>query len=771
MKNIYCDPATETGIHNIILQNRCGNRLTLLCHENYAELELLYKPNAYRRKEFAARNFSNRDNNTELFIDFRLPEIKPGNILNFDYDPFVTRVYLETNTGATNTLTFVNVADENCFAVAAASPLTLVFKPHKEFVMEDGLLYERFSDRGEEIVSFVMFSSYLDNRFRILDDGSCVLQIVDNDIILMGGEENLYQIRRISTKLKKFSYEELIEYGEKSVKTFTAKSVLKINHSEFQRVVDLNRRIVYSMSDEGGVTFGAINRLYHLIWIRDALMSTSMLALSGNPYLLQKTYPFILNSPSVTKHIDGFEYREYLQMVGTKWGKSEDDGLFYLVYGLYNLYQTTGSDDLLYSQELIPVTNAVDYAIKTLFDEKEQLFGSDTIGETTLRNSPFFGYDAVTGKLDEYRDPQEKHKGSNVVYCYTIYHNINMYNVLRMMEVIIKASPDMDASKAYLYRVLADSLKKGIINRFVNEIGVYSVAYLVLDDGETVWEKEIHNPWEYSWAVSLGPFHTDINVSLNSVKLVYQKWGAGNAYGLCPWNTISRILKEYGMDDDEYKNMLLPEIEDALTYTPKYPMTGSSTEYLGTPEALRGLPFTTGSLIYSLQSLILQPLAMGIAVRASGFVDRVDNFVYRNSRIYAVSTGEGQVVDKILINGAELKGSLQIPESLLYNGKNNIEVLRGSRFEQKRLYSSTTILMNVVLEDNLITYYFNCFSEGELIFENLFSQEGFSLYDSQGNSVEYLLEKIAGTNKSVVRFEGNGVIKAVLSGMFHVEIN
>lgn len=104
MKTIYREPLVEEGKHNIILQNRCGNRLTMLCMEDDMQLEFVYKPNAYRRKEYQARNFSNRDNQTVLFQGFELPEIKAAYISKFDYDPFDTKVHIQLPNGGTNTI-------------------------------------------------------------------------------------------------------------------------------------------------------------------------------------------------------------------------------------------------------------------------------------------------------------------------------------------------------------------------------------------------------------------------------------------------------------------------------------------------------------------------------------------------------------------------------------------------------------------------------------------------------------------------------------------
>ncbi|MEI6132088.1 MAG: hypothetical protein WCQ41_04615 [Bacillota bacterium] len=101
--SLYRKHVEENGKHNIILQNRCGNRLTLLFHEEQVELELLYKPNAFRRKDFAARTFSNRDIQTSLFKASCLPEVNAGEVKGFDYDPFITKVDIALENGGKNT--------------------------------------------------------------------------------------------------------------------------------------------------------------------------------------------------------------------------------------------------------------------------------------------------------------------------------------------------------------------------------------------------------------------------------------------------------------------------------------------------------------------------------------------------------------------------------------------------------------------------------------------------------------------------------------------
>ena len=119
MNQFYRDPQVEDGIHNVVLQNRCGNRCTLLCREDRCELEFSYKPNAMRRRDFRARNFSNRDIFTGLFRGVCWPDLSAGDVKLFDYDPFHTRLETATSGRARNWISLLNVADENVFALSA----------------------------------------------------------------------------------------------------------------------------------------------------------------------------------------------------------------------------------------------------------------------------------------------------------------------------------------------------------------------------------------------------------------------------------------------------------------------------------------------------------------------------------------------------------------------------------------------------------------------------------------------------------------------------
>ena len=84
MKHVFRTPQVEEGKHNVVLQDRCGNRLTAVLHDDSVELGFVYEPSAFGRKEFAARN----------------------------------------------AISLLNAGDEDLFAPTARNPLALAFGPH-----------------------------------------------------------------------------------------------------------------------------------------------------------------------------------------------------------------------------------------------------------------------------------------------------------------------------------------------------------------------------------------------------------------------------------------------------------------------------------------------------------------------------------------------------------------------------------------------------------------------------------------------------------------
>ena len=721
MKHIHREPITEEGKHNLILQNRCGNRLTLMVHEDRSEIECVYKPNASRRKDFRARNFSNRDNQTELFRSLVLPDLRASYIQDFGYDPYVTRIRITAPSLAANTIALLNIVGENVFALSATHPLTLCIRPRQAFRCSDGLLVEAFEDRGEAILAFIAFEGFEANRYRVTEDGTHVLQICEGEVLLLGGEESESRMAAALQGLRGRSIEALIEQGEARLAPVFRKGQIRFRDPDFPRVIDFNKRIIHSGMDEGGACFGALNRIYYLIWNRDGSQTAAMAARSGWPDLLRVWAPFILANPSVRRGPDGQPVAEWLQMLGTRWTKAEDDGIYYAFASLFALLQTTGEDHLLDACDFDRLLDSLDHTVATRFDPAEGLFGSDVRGEADLRTSPNYGYDAVNGTM--LHGAENPHDGLPAfARAYGLYHNTNLYNALRMAAVLIDAVPHRhDRARRDRYLDLAERLAGTIRNRYVDARGIFHADYVRLLDGTMRWiafTDTDYSPdhWEYAWAVSVGPFFPDLPAAIRSAGHVRDTWPSLKPYGYCPWNTLSRMLKEYGLlENAGFREMLSDEVREARMLSTKYPMRDALTEYHGWTEGWRPLPFSAGSFLWTATSLLLQSLPRGLAVRASDLVDQVRDFHHHSARIDVDAEGEGDTVRSWSLNGVEVPGSLQIPENLLRAGRNHLRVIRGEAPARPRLHGSDARLLAAEADGRLR---FETAGPAQLVLEN-----------------------------------------------------
>jgi len=754
MDNFFRQPVFEEGDNNIILQNRCGNRLTMMFKPNGTDLEFVYKPNAFRRKEFWARNFSNRDNQTVLFSSFSMPDIRSTDA-TFEYDPFVNTINIKAPSGAKNKIVVVNIANENAFVISARSPLLLAFKPHTRFEVSNGLLTEKFTERGEDIVSFIKFPGFEENRFRILADGTYILQVLENDVILIGGEENSYQVNRVCERFQSLNLNELIAKNEEVLKPELASSTIFCRNPDFNKVLDINKRILLSMVDGGGATFGALSRCYYLIWIRDGSMSTSLMARGGSPAYVSDWTKLALNSPSVVRRDDGTEVPEFGQMLGTRWGKSEDDGVFYATLSLFTMCQTTGNNEVLYSGGFKILLESIDRYLEKTWDANRKMFGSDTRGETSLQSSPYYGYDVVNGEM--YHNFQKEDVNSTPISrSYSLYQQVNTYNLLQMANVLMAYNPEADQQRSNRYAELAKELEASIKSKFKNPAGKLYAGFELYADGSEKWVPfgPESDYWETAWANSLGPYYPAPEIQLSSASEIKSDWAKYRNYGYCPWNTLSRYLYEYGMSSEEYEKMLSEQIKDALTLTKKYPMKGAVTEYQKEVEGWRALPFQIGALYQSVTSQIIQNMPMGIGVRASNFVDSIQNYNFRSAVISARQTGKGDVVKSYTINGKEIKHTLQIPSNVLRNGTNSIEISRDTRSEQFRLYSSTAELLSCTGDEKQISFEFTNPVVSQLVFENAGKMKTFRFTDKKGAELPYTKSEIR--DKIILEVETRG---------------
>ena len=736
MQSYYRDPQVEEGERNIVLQNRCGNRLTLLCHNDHCAFEFDYKPNAYRRKDYRARNFSNRDNHSRFFKQFVFPDITSHDIQHFDYDPFHTCMHVENAAAAKNEIHLINLAQQNAFVLSARCPLLIGIKPQRQFEASDGLLRESFSDRGEVIHTFIAFNSFEENRYRVLDDGTHVLQLMENDVLLVGAEETAYLAESVINTWKGKTLAAINEENEDVLSSALRHGHQKFTDAKWQQVFDINQRIVWSGLDQGGACFGALNRIYHLIWVRDGSMTANHFALAGNPDSVNIWAPFLLENPSRTLQEDATYREEFLQIVGSRWTKAEDDGLFYATWTMYTHFRSTGDDRLIHGNALPLLLRCAEAQLEKCWESERCLVGSDTLGEDVLAGSVYFGYDIVNGMIAKSHHFNDDDK--QIERCYSLYHQVNTYNVLSMLGILLAQRPDLDSALAERFAQICADIQNSLRTVFCDEQNQLYSMYVRYDDGSDAWIPFGIgcDYWEHAWAVSQGPFFPVPDLQLKSARLVVDTWASYKPYGYCPWNVLARSLSEYGLETDRYAALLQTEIEEALHCPQKYPMAGALTEYAGAIEGWRALPFSAGSFLNSTAGQLLQSQAQGLCVRSGAAITAIENFRYRLSRIQVQSSGTQNKLAEYSLNDQTIRFSLQLAENLLLPGNNYVQVTRGDRPTFPRLFGSNAELLMYTESEHAAEMIFHSTIAMDLSFEQ-FDAERVRICDANGKALAF----------------------------------
>jgi hypothetical protein len=158
--------------------------------------------------------------------------------------------------------------------------------------------------------------------------------------------------------------------------------------------------------------------------------------------------------------------------------------------------------------------------------------------------------------------------------------------------------------------------------------------------------------------------------------------------------------------------------KETETPGPFLPMGGAMPEKLGAPQGnlyhdIRPQGFAMGSFLGALSSLGLRRLAYGLAVRATAAISKIENYPWRGKTLTFAFHG-AQENPALNVNGQNVPGTLQIPESALSRGTNDVVVAEGT--PGILLLRSTIRLQTVDESDGKLTYAGYAFGLSEMTF-------------------------------------------------------
>jgi hypothetical protein len=205
---------------------------------------------------------------------------------------------------------------------------------------------------------------------------------------------------------------------------------------------------------------------------------------------------------------------------------------------------------------------------------------------------------------------------------------------------------------------------------------------------------------------------------------------------------------------ERFCRVYVPQCLRAGTYLQ---MPGTLPEDVNCPDGSyhdnRPQLFATGLLELAWTGLALRRVPFGLAVRAGQRVRRIENYGYAGSTLDVTLKGEGPAVAAVRINGVDLPGSCQLPESWL-TGQNHVEVVRGDRPDGPgRLTTSTVRLADVQDRgDGSLRYSLVAYGKNQLAFDGRIAAA--DLRDQSDKQVEFRLRQAGGWD--YLDFEGTG---------------
>jgi hypothetical protein len=699
----------------VLMQNRRGIRIEYVVDRG--RLQLWISPQAGKSMSYKDRNFSNRDDHSDIFERILLPGLNPADFVSCDYDPFHSILHFKGQN-----LHIAQVYDK---------PMVLLWFEKDGFVdlksAKEDTVVERapkvfqvaHPDRGY-ILDHVALIGAGEGSFQqqhALDSGRPTYArayLNGGQLLVIAAELQRENIKADAEKVAADGVDATLAANEKKIAEAldTGRFTLK-GRPEMQKLLDKNRRVALSMQDEHGFMRSSSQYIYYLLWYRDGGKNTAHLAQSGWIEPARWQADISVRNPNVSAtDPKGIFFGQIMAGPITKW---EEDGLFYVVWPAF-LYWTQSGDDIFTKGTYIKtMEDAMDWLERYAYDAQRGLFYRYYYSETMLTGSHDDGYDDATGAPAN-RVPS-MYNGQLIKKSYDLYINrlnLDCYYMLAAME---------SGERADLYLGKAKALEKHLNPFYETKERLPNYGELITGDGATVQAGPYGlDTTDYQWSFALpmfGPF----------MPREFRRFGH-SLYEDMTRNPTGMFISAYAailtsMDTELYNE---DQIMAALDYLVpqsvrpgKYlPMGNTVPEMVNTKDGdlfhdVRPIVFSIAPWLSAVSNLGVRRLPFGIAVRGTKYLESVDHYEYKGGLINVAYRGQGGIA-RVVVNGKPLEGTLQIPEDRIVKGENKVEVEMTPEAKTKDCLIASTVQLDSVEGEQLRIH---AFGKNTLTFKGL----------------------------------------------------
>jgi hypothetical protein len=395
-----------------------------------SRLEVWANPQAGKSRDIELRNFSNRDDHTRIFDRIVFTRLEPRHFVRTEqYDPLHTiidygtqRLHIAQHPGHAAVIVWCDGACEidikgdkaDSPAERSASMLSLVHPDRGHTLLFAAAIAPGGGAFQHQIAIARGRSLYARARL----EAGCPLVI--------HGELAHEPVQETARALAAQPLAQLLTDAARiaDAATLPGMPVPGLPEAaEHERLVRLNRRILWMSQDASGAMRDGPRRLYNLLWVRGGGLNGALAARIGMPEVAREFLEFTMANPS---EIRGEEPEG--MMFGCLHGpinKWEEDGLFYVVLCAWTYWSVTGDDRFLRGRYRWRLDAALDWLERYCFDAEVGLYGRFHHCETPFEGSHDWTHDFAVGAPFGY--PSAKWQGRTVTRSYDVYINLLQY--------------------------------------------------------------------------------------------------------------------------------------------------------------------------------------------------------------------------------------------------------------------------------------------------------------------------------------------------------
>ena len=735
----------------ILMQNRMGLRIEY--NLDRSNLQIWISPLAGKSYSYVDKNWSNRDDHTNVFDRILLPGLSLSNFDSCNWDPFHSIVYFRDQT-----LHIAQIYDQPAVLLWYEKPGMADFKIYGDAVERDRTTFIiNHSDRDRDFQSAAVLGEgdgYFQQQLE-MDQGRSIYtraHMTPGQVLLItSGLKNENKGTSAKEWVKNPVKEILASNEEKIDEDLSTGNFHIKNRPEMQRLLNKSKRAALSMQDFKGFMRSTNQYIYYLLWYRDGGMNVSHISYSGWPQPAYDNTKFALLNPNISNAEPKGKF--FGQVMGGPITKWQEDGLFYVVWPAFSYWTQTGDKSLCTGENLQTMENAMDWLEKYCFDENKGLFGRYYACETPMTNSRGDGWDHATG-APTFKWGSE-YNGKTIVRSYDLYINYLHYSTYLMLSAM-----EENETKAQMYLTKASQLEGNMV-KFLNYKDVLpSYGDLLTEEGEMLTSAPYGmDIWDYVWGLSLPPFQPNMPERYKQIRDELRKdmTETDEGYFLCVYFALLTSMDtEFHDEKDiiEAMDMLVPYSSKPGKFLP---MPDAMPEMFNIPDGdpfhdVRPLVYSIAPWLSAVTNLGLRKLPFGMAVRGTNYLDSIDNYSFRKSLLDVQYLGQGKIQD-IYVNDELLKYSYQLPENILKEGENQIKVKLDPDPESSNILISSSLQLKSVKEvGNGVEYKMHAYGKNILTFKNL--NKNLQLRDASGKLIDFTLHKY--DNFSNFEFGGRG---------------